>query len=69
MDELTKEQLERQDFVDNSIFQLIQSLNPSSKEIEWNIEMIGDVRDVIEQWLVEELKLTSEMEFYPFVEE
>jgi len=38
---LTQQQLARQDFVDNTIFSLIRSVNPSNKEIEWDIEMIG----------------------------
>ena len=36
----------RQDHVDNAIFELLQSLNPTKKPIEWNIEMIGEIRDV-----------------------
>jgi hypothetical protein len=46
-EEMTDEQLERQDFVDNSIFSLIQEINPTTREISWDIEMIGNVRDVI----------------------
>ena len=69
MNELTKQQIERQDFVDNSIFELMQRLNPSNREIELNIEMIGDVRDVIEEWLVERLHFTDIVAFYPFVAE
>ena len=44
---LTKKQIERQDFVDNQIFELIQKLLPSSKQIDWDIEAIGAVRDAI----------------------
>lgn len=69
MKELTDKQIERQDFVDNAISQLIQSVNPTDKEIEWDIEMIGEVRDVIEDWIVERLKITDEQGFYPWVEE
>jgi len=68
MTELTDSQLVRQDFVDNSIFGLIKSL-ALHKEIEWNIEMIGEIRDCIEEWLVERLKMTDEMSFYPYIEE
>jgi hypothetical protein len=45
MKELTKHQIERQDFVDNAIYEFIQTINQS--EIDWDMEMIGDVRDVI----------------------
>lgn len=69
MKELTAEQIKRQDSVDNTIYQLIQELNPTADEIRWDIEMIGEVRDVIEDWMVERLKITDEENFYPWVEE
>lgn len=46
--ELTEKQIERQDFVDNSIFDLIQELNISSKKIDWDIEFISAIRDIIQ---------------------
>jgi hypothetical protein len=67
--ELTNEQIERQDFVDNRIFELIQEINPSQTEIDWDIEVIANVRETIRIWLVEELKLTDEMTFYAYLEE
>ena len=67
MTELTDKQLERQDFVDNLIFQLFNDLNPSSKELEWDIEMIGEVRDSIRVWFVDNLDITVEMKFYPYM--
>jgi len=69
MKELTDKQIERQDFVDNAIFNLIQSLNTTDKAINWDIEMIGDVRDIVREWMVERLKITDEQDFYPWVEE
>jgi len=66
---LTQQQIAQQDFVDNAIFSLIQSANPSNKEIEWDIEMIGEIRDVLKDWLVDKLTLTTEQEFYPYLEE
>lgn len=69
MGELTDEQIERQDLVDNAIYQLMQSLNPTDKEIEWNIEMIADIRDVASEWMVERLNIADEQIFYPYVDE
>ncbi len=69
MKELTDKQIKRQDFVDNSIYQLIQSVNPIDKEIEWDIEMIGDIRDVIAEWMIERLKIIDEQNFYPYLED
>jgi len=65
MQNLSDDQLKRQDFVDNGIYDLVKRLIPSTKEIEWNIEMIGDVRDAIQHWLVDQYKIVDELEFYP----
>lgn len=66
--ELTAQQIERQDFVDNAIFDLINKLIPSGKETEWDIEIIGEIRDAIQTKLVER-GICSEQEFYPYIEE
>jgi len=66
--ELTDKQIERQDFVDNAIFNLIQSLNTTDKAIDWNIEMIGEIRDVVAEWMIDRLEITDEQNFYPYVE-
>jgi len=65
MQEFNDKQLKRQDFVDNEIFDLVTRLNPSTKKIEWNIEMIGDIRDTIQHWPVDRYKIVDELEFYP----
>lgn len=64
---LTKKELERQDFVDNEVFELIQKLLPANRKLEWNIEIIGAVRDAIQTEVVNERKLVSEMNFYPYL--
>lgn len=66
--ELTNKQIERQDFVDNRIFELIQELNPSQTEIDWDIEMIGEVRDCVQNILGEKVSV-SEDDFYPLLKE
>ena len=65
MKKLTEDQIKRQDFVDNGIFDLVKRLIPPTKEIEWDIEMIGDIRDTIQHWLVDRYKMVDELEFYP----
>jgi hypothetical protein len=65
MQNFSDEQLKRQDFVDNEIYDLVKRLIPASIEIEWNIEMIGDIRDAIQHWLVDKYKIVDELEFYP----
>lgn len=66
MSNLSKRQMVRQDFVDNQIFELINSLLPPSKQINWNIEIIGAVRDSIQNQVVKE-NLISEKQFYPYI--
>ena len=61
---MTDEQLERQDFVDNAIFSLIREINPTTREISWNIEIIGNIRDAIVNELQEKLGIL-EFEIYP----
>ncbi len=65
MQKLTEDQIKRQDFVDNEIHDLVKRLTPSKREIEWDIEMIGDIRDTIQHWLVDKYKIVNEFEFYP----
>ena len=67
MIQLTEGQIERQDFVDNMIFELIQKLLPPSKKMEWNIEVIGTVRDAVREQIVNKRKLMSETQFYPYL--
>jgi hypothetical protein len=69
MKELDESQIAIQDFVDNAIYELIQRLNPSQKTINWDIEMIADVREKIRYWLVERYNLTDEKTFYPYIAE
>ncbi len=65
MQNFTEDQIKRQDFVDNQIYDLAKRLIPSAGEIEWDIEMIGDIRDTIQHWLVDKYKIVEELEFYP----
>jgi len=67
MKELTDKQVDRQDYVDNAIFQLVQTVNPTNISIVWDIEMIGEIRDVIREWIVERMKVTDEQNFYPYL--
>ena len=67
MQNFTEDQIKRQDFVDNKIYELVNQLVPSEKKIGWNIEMIGDIRDTIQHWLVDRYRIVNELEFYPYV--
>jgi len=63
-DEMTDEQLRRQDLVDNAVFCLIQNTNPTNKPIPWDIEMIGNIRDALVNELEKKLGI-SKFEIYP----
>lgn len=61
--ELTDLQIERQDFVDGKIYEMIRDV--LGKDIEWNIEIIGYIRDIIVKYYVDG---TDEVDFYPYLE-
>ena len=65
MKTFSEEQIKRQDFVDNELHDLVKRLIPSKRKIDWDIEMIGDIRDTIQHWLVDKYKIVDELEFYP----
>ena len=70
--ELTKKQIERQDFVDDNIWWCINELfvdvQPHNRQgiIHWNIEDIAKIRDFIYENVLKDLGV-SEMEFYPYM--
>lgn len=66
--ELTEQQIERQDFVDNRIFKFINELVPSDKEMEWDIEAIGEIRTAIQSLFVTR-GFCTDQEFYPYMVE
>jgi DNA-directed RNA polymerase subunit RPC12/RpoP len=56
---------ERQDFVDNTIHEMLKTLNPSKVELKWDIHPISEIRDAIVAYFVDELKICTPDEFYP----
>jgi hypothetical protein len=38
MQNFSEDQIKRQDFVDNQIYDLVKRLNPSKREIDWDID-------------------------------
>jgi len=62
--------IERWDFVDNTIHEMLKQLNPSiSHKLEWDIHPINEIREVIIKYFADELKICTEDEFYPYVED
>lgn len=60
----TEEQ--RQDFVDNAVHELLQKLAPPGTKVPWDICMIGNVRDAIEDEF-EVAHIATSDQFYPGV--
>ncbi|MCK6625563.1 MAG: hypothetical protein L6R45_10355 [Anaerolineae bacterium] len=65
-EELTPEELARQQKVDTAIFDLVNSLNPG-QPLAWDIEDISVIRDEIAELLVRK-GCCTEHEFYPYLE-
>jgi len=66
MAEFTNAQTDRQDVVDNACHNLLNELSMGTP-VEWNMEHIGKVRDAVQQVLVEDLHLLTEMQFHPYI--
>lgn len=72
--ELTKAELARQDFVDNSINELlmkIQTKGVDATEFADNCELVASIRDLInDTWRDQHSEYGfNEQEFYPFIED
>lgn len=67
MKNLTQKEINRQDFVDNAVFDIIKLLAPSKKKIEWNIEFIAYVRDSLESLFVKRMGICNKQKFYPSI--
>jgi hypothetical protein len=68
-DEFTGRETERQDCVDNLVYNLMLELGLTDEDtLEWDIEEIGEVRDLIQEILVDKHKLMTKQEFYPYRE-
>ena len=64
--ELTNTQIKRQDFVDNTTLEFINSLIPNDKKLDWDIEGIAQVRDAVCEVFVNK-HICSQQDFYPFI--
>ena len=70
MEELSQTQIDRQDMVDNAIYQLFLELNPNpNKQIDWDIHWISEVREVVERVIVHEMEACDDLTFYPYLVE
>ena len=64
--ELTDKEIERQDYVDNRVYELLNDLLPAGNKLNWDIEIIGAIRDAV-QVQITDRKLMNEAAFYPYL--
>ena len=63
-DDLTDDDIARQDQVDNAIFELVQQLAPANADkIEWQLEWIGEIRDIVQHVIVDIHQCCDEFEW------
>ena len=71
--ELSKEQIARQDAVDNAchnfIVEQVCEIYPSArpKDIRWEMDDIAIIRDALEQVIVKRMEICDDMTFYPYL--
>ena len=56
---------ERMDFVDNAIYKLMVSLNPTTEKVTWDTGTINDVKWAILDYFVVDLEICTQEQFYP----
>ena len=61
----TARNIARQDFVDGKIFELVNELLPQHKQIDWDIEVIAEVREAIFSAVSDKVNGLDEFRFYP----
>ena len=64
--ELTDDQIQRLDFVHNSIHDMLCAV--AGQELPWDMEFIGQIEDIAQDYICGKLKLMTEMEFSPYFE-
>ena len=62
----TERQTERQDIVDNLCHLVLCDL--AGKQLEWDVEHYGEIRDAAQEVIVDKLGIMTEMDFYPYSE-
>lgn len=63
--DFTEQETDRQDRVDNAIFKMLKEITPIGYA-QWDMEIIGEIRDVIVEYVVTKKKWMTEQQFYPY---
>lgn len=67
VDQLSDDDLKRQDEVDSACYCLLCSLAKGS-DVPWDIEAIATVRDAVQDVLYDRFHIMSPQELYPYLE-
>jgi DNA polymerase sigma len=63
--EFTREELDKQDFIDNAIMKLINKVNPTTVKIKYDGHIVSKVREALIEIFTDDLDLCTERAFYP----
>jgi tetrahydromethanopterin S-methyltransferase subunit A len=61
------QETDRQDMVDSAIEEMLENVSPIGY-VQWDMEIIGEIRDVIQDYIVNKKGWMSEQAFYPYRE-
>jgi len=63
--EFSKEELTQKDFIDNSIMELLNKVNPSPVNIDYDCHIVEKIRNTLIEVMTKDLDLCTERGFYP----
>jgi len=63
--DFSREELAQQDFIDNSIMELINKVNPSPVKIDYDGQIVSKIRNSLIEVFTRDLDLCTERGFYP----
>ena len=63
--DFSRKELAQQDLVDNSIMELINKVNPSPVNIDYDGHIVAKIRNALIEVITKDLDLCTERGFYP----
>ena len=63
--ELTDQELDRLDLVHNTILDMMSTL--AGQPVKWDMEIIGEISDIVEDYVCGKLKIMTPKQFAPYV--
>ena len=61
----SNEELAQKDLIDNSIMDLINKVNPSPVQIDYDSKIVSKIRTILIEVFTRDLDLCTERKFYP----